>query len=114
AGGAVEDERLGPVGHGLLDPRLEVSTRDVDGAGDAALVPLVALAHVDEERVGAEALVRARPVDLIDLGADVAEDVAVARHYFQNGSEVGVSRNSAWSSKRRGRRSYFPAATLGA
>ena len=50
AAGAVDDDRLRAVGRGALDPRLEEAARDVDGAGDVALVPLVRLADVDEER----------------------------------------------------------------
>ena len=50
AGGAVDDDRRGLVGHDALDPRLEMAARDVHGAGDVAFLPLVALTHVDPRR----------------------------------------------------------------
>ena len=64
--GAVEDDLAGAVGNEALDPRLELAARDVDGAGDDAFLPFLALAHVDEERV-ALALARLGCADLVDL-----------------------------------------------
>ena len=66
AAGAVEDDLAGAVGDEALDPRLELAARDVDGAGDDALLPFLALAHVDEERL-ALALARLGCADLVDL-----------------------------------------------
>src|SRR3954471_2989710 len=45
----VGDDRLPAVGRGALDPRLEPAARDVDCAWDVALVPLLALADVQED-----------------------------------------------------------------
>ena len=60
AAGAVDDDARAAVGDGALDARLEVAARYVDRAGDVPLVPLVALADVDEDRpspsVGAASL----------------------------------------------------------
>ncbi len=60
ARGAVDDERPRLVGDEALDALLEPPAARVQGAGDVALLPLVRLADVDEERrVGAaEELVR--------------------------------------------------------
>ena len=61
-----------------LDARLEVAARDVLGAGDVAGVPLVGLAHVEQHdavavasRVGLDL----GGVDLLDLAADLADDL---------------------------------------
>ena len=85
AGRAVEEHRARAVGRDAFDPRLEVPARDVDGAGDAALLPLVALADVDEQRrvLAVEQLLRAAGVDLFDRGLRVLQQLAVARHGFQ-------------------------------
>ncbi len=55
------------------------------------LVPLVRLADVDEERavLRLEALVRLDGRDLVDLGLDLREQLAVRRHYFPNYSFGG-------------------------
>ena len=56
----------------------------MDGAGDVALVPLVRLADVDEERrLGpSSSSRRARRVDLVDLGLDLRQQLSVARHDY--------------------------------
>jgi tetratricopeptide (TPR) repeat protein len=56
----------------------------VDRAGNSALLPLVALAHVDQERraVGLQQLARTRGVDLLDGGLGSLQQLAVARHAF--------------------------------
>ena len=86
AGGAVDDELARLVGDEALDPLLEPAASRVDRARDVAFLPLVRLAHVDEERgVGRrEALVRLDRGDLVDLRLDSCEQVAVASHYFPN------------------------------
>ena len=66
AAGAVEDDLTGAVGDEALDPRLELAARNVDGAGDDALLPFLALAYVDEERLTL-ALARLGRADLVDL-----------------------------------------------
>jgi len=55
-------------------------------AGIVALAPLVRLADVDEERRlgGIEELAGAHGVHLLDLGLDLLQQLAVARHDFQN------------------------------
>ena len=60
---AVEDDRLRPVAGRALDPRLEVPAGHVHGAGDVALLELVLLAHVDQQRPPTVA-VHDRVVDL--------------------------------------------------
>ena len=70
-----------PFGGGVLDPRLEVSARDVNRTGDVAFVPLVLLAHVDDHRLAAlDQLARVGNVELRDLGPDLLEQLAVGRH----------------------------------
>src|SRR5206468_3770826 len=78
SGGAVEDNRLVPVGNRLLDPRLDVAARDVDRSGDVPLVPLVALADVHEGwgLVGGEQARGLGGVYLIDLGLDLLQELA--------------------------------------
>ena len=60
---AVEDDRLRPVARRTLDARLQVAARHVHGARDVALLELVLLAHVDQERSPAVS-VQGRVVDL--------------------------------------------------
>ena len=57
---------------------------------NVSLVPLVLLADVDEERV-AEARARAGGVDLIDLGLDSREELAVTGHRFRKYSFVAMA-----------------------
>ena len=59
------------------------------GAGDLAFLPLVALANVDERgRLRAvEKRCCAGGVDLVDLGLDLLQEVAVAVHCFQEYSD---------------------------
>src|SRR5688500_12866958 len=73
---AVDDELALLVGHEALDPRLELAAGDVDGAGNGALVPLVLLAHVHEQR-RRRALARVGRPDLVDLALDLGEQLAV-------------------------------------
>ena len=82
---AVEQHRARAVGRDAFDPRLEVAARNVDGAGDAALLPLVALADVHEQRrvLARQQLLRAAGVDLFDRSLGLLEQLAVARHGFQ-------------------------------
>src|SRR4051812_16378960 len=90
APGAVGDDRPVPVRDDLLDPRLEVPARDEHRSRQVPLVPLVALAHVEEERrlvVGQE-LVRATGVDLVDLRLRLREELTVGRHFFPKCSEA--------------------------
>ena len=58
-----------------LDPRLEIAARNVLGAGDVAGVPLLGLPHVDEDHPIAEVLAHLRRVDLLDLTADLPDDL---------------------------------------
>ena len=84
ARGAVDDDRLHVVGRGRFDAGLEVAARDVHGAGDLALVPLVLLPDVEEERrVGPfEELAGACCVHFLDLGANLLQELAIGRHDF--------------------------------
>ena len=74
------------VARDALDPRLEIPARHVDGAGDMTLFPLVALAHVDEQRV--VHLARLARVDLGDLVLGLLEEFPVTEHDFTNDSNV--------------------------
>ena len=56
AAGAVDDDRRGLVGQPALDLRLEVAAGDVHGARDRALVVLVGLADVEDDRAVGDAL----------------------------------------------------------
>ncbi len=74
AGRAIEHDPGAPIGDGVLDPRLEVAARDVNRSGNVSFVPLVALAHVDEDGVFAlDQRGSRRGVDLLDLGLDLVQ-----------------------------------------
>ena len=91
AGRAVEDDGARAVRRGLLDPRLEVPARNVHGAGDPALLPLVALAHVDEDSALVHEALGAGGVGLFDLGLDGLEQLTVRRHRFRLYSDRAAS-----------------------
>ena len=56
----------------------------MDGARDVALVPLVPVAHVDEDgRLRLAELRGGRRVDLVDLALDLLQELAVAGHCFR-------------------------------
>jgi hypothetical protein len=97
ASGAVDEDRARAIRGDLLDPGFEMAARDVDGAGDEALGPLVALAHVDEKRrlLRIDELARARRVDLGDLGLDLLQQLSIARHCFPKYSGHPV-RSGKW------------------
>src|SRR5216684_3485603 len=61
--GAVGDDRGLMVGYVLLDPGLEVPARNMDGAGNDALLNLVLLADVDHDRLAGPV---ARGIQLAD------------------------------------------------
>src|SRR5262249_37158089 len=90
AAGAVDDDGRRAVGDGGLDLRLEEAAGHVDGARDVALAPFVRLADVDERgrRRRIEELAGARRVHLVDLALDLLEQLAIARHNFQQYSGV--------------------------
>ena len=73
------------VGKRLLGLRLEETARDVDGAGDMPLLPLVEFAYVEQDRriVALEQTGRRSRVHFVDLGLDLLQEVAVAGHWFQ-------------------------------
>ena len=74
AGRAIEHDPGAPIGDGVLDPRLEVAARDVNRSGNVSFVPLVALAHVDEDGVfSLDQRGSRRGVDLLDLGLDLVQ-----------------------------------------
>ena len=84
ARGAVEDHALGAIAHGALDARLQVPARDVDGARQVRFLELVLLAHVDDHRAVAVAVL-AESMDLLgvhflDLLLDLADDFRAACH----------------------------------
>ncbi len=60
------------VGHDALDPRLQIATRDVLGAGKMPGGDLVGLAHIDHGDALVDQLVDLGGIDLIDLGLDLA------------------------------------------
>ena len=73
----------------------------MDRAGDVPLVPLVLLADVEEQRrvVGLEQARAPVGVDLLDLGLDLVQQLAVGGHWFRKDSE---SEQDSW----RGTRGY--------
>src|SRR4029453_13945797 len=88
-GGRVHEDLALLVGDDALDPRLEVAARNVDGAGKVALVPLFALAHVDDgEGVLGEQLLRLRGIDFVDLGLGPLQELAIGRHNFTKYSNL--------------------------
>src|SRR5205085_2427501 len=76
---AVEEHRARAVGRDAFDARLEVATGHVHGAGDAALLPLLALADVDEQRrlVAVEQFLGTARVDFFDRCLRALQQVAV-------------------------------------
>ena len=69
----------------------------MDGAGNMAFLPLVELAHIEEQGRGlccvgpcriAETLVRLGGADLVDLGFDLCEMFSVGWHYFPEYSNL--------------------------
>ena len=64
----------------------------MDGAGKMALVPLLLLADVDEERRvdRVEEIAGARSVHLLDLGLDLLQKLAVARHDYPKYSGIAA------------------------
>ena len=61
ARGAVQDHVLAAIGHGALDPGLEIALGHVLGAGDVTGRPLLGLAHVDDDRAVAQPARARRP-----------------------------------------------------
>jgi hypothetical protein len=70
---------------------LQVPAGNVHGAGDPTLLPLVALAHVDEEGAVIEQVLGMLGVDLLDLGLDGVQQVSVRGHCFRLYSEYAGS-----------------------
>ena len=64
---------------GALDPRLQVPARDVLGAGQMALGPLLRLADVDQDDAVAEMLLHLGGVDLLDLVLDLLDELGAGR-----------------------------------
>ena len=62
-----------------LDARLQVAARDVHGAGQVAPVPLVGLAHVDEDDPVPEMLGHLGRIDLLHLALDLPDDLGSGR-----------------------------------
>ncbi len=94
AGGAVDDHLARLVRDHGFDARFEIAARDVDCARKVPLVPLVLFADIEKERPVArgQAVMEIRRVDLVDLGLDLIEKLAVGRHYFQEYSVPCSSR----------------------
>src|SRR5262249_40820619 len=118
AGGAVEDHAARLVGDRPLDPRLEIAPGHVDRAGNVGLVPLVLLAHVDDDRAVAgavfEGVVHLWGIALGDPLLDLADDVGGVGHYYRkcSGSAGGSGGALNRRSKRyRGALSDAPAKT---
>ena len=88
-GGAVDEDRRGAVGCGPLDARLERAAGDVHGVREPPFVPLVPLADIDDERrVRAFEKARGlRDADLLDLLADLLEELTVGRHWYRKYSD---------------------------
>ena len=79
AAGAVDDELTVAIGDEPFDPRLELAAGNVHGTRDGALLPFVALAHVDEEG-GVLTLARLGRADLVDLGLHLRKQLSIGRH----------------------------------
>ena len=65
------------VADGILDAELEETARDVDGAGDDALLDLVRLADVEGEGAFLDEAAGLEDVHLADLALDLIEQIAV-------------------------------------
>ena len=73
---------LGVIGHGALDPRLQVPARHVLRAGDVARLELVRLTDVDQRGAVRCLTPRLTGIDLVDLLPDLLDDVrAGGAHY---------------------------------
>ena len=61
-----------------------MAPRNMDGAGDVALVPLVLLADVDDDRLaGLDPVTGLRGVDLRDLGSHLLQQLSVVGHRYR-------------------------------
>ena len=68
----------------------------MDSAGKVALVPLFALAHVDDgEGVLGKQLLRLRGIDFVDLGLGPLQELAIGRHSFTKYSNLIRAANVA-------------------
>src|SRR5690606_15618006 len=67
ATGAHDDDGLVALGHAILDLGFEVPARDVNRAGDGALLVLVGLTHVEEHRSVLNEALSLRGIYLADL-----------------------------------------------
>jgi hypothetical protein len=76
---AVEDDVLGAIGRGALDPGLEIGLGHVLGARDVAGAPLLRLAHVDDQRAVGRLLAHDRGIDFFDPALDLAENLGSGR-----------------------------------
>ena len=95
------------VGRRALDARLEVAARDVLGAREVAGRELVGLAHVDDDRAVAELALDVGGVDLVDLGADLLDDLGPGRAHLKSPewqSGIGTSISIAPQERPDGRR----------
>src|SRR6476469_8113625 len=74
---AVEDDGPGGIGRQPLDAGFEMAPRNMDGAGDVTLVPLVLLSDVDDDGFAGLDPVSFPPgVDLRDLGPDLLQQLS--------------------------------------
>ena len=88
--GAVDDDLARLVGDERLDARLEIAAGDVHRAREVALLPLVLLAHVEEQRPVelVEAPENLRRGDLVDFVLDLGQELSVGSHYFPEYSDA--------------------------
>ena len=78
--GAVDDDGRVLVGDAILDLCLEVPARDVDGAGNRALLVLVGFTDVEHDRAGSDVRRGTLGIDLADLGFRSGEQVTERCH----------------------------------
>ena len=79
-GAAVKDQALGRVRGDLIDPLGDLGLRNVDGAFQVGLVPLVLLAHVDDADTVSDLSLCLCNRDHLDPGLDVFQRFRGARH----------------------------------
>src|SRR5438067_1610727 len=96
---AVGDDRPRAVRSGLLDPGLQPPARNVDGAGDVALVPLLALTDI-QKNGGVRVLVQlpgALGADLVDLLPGLVKEFPIRAHCFPIYSDCPLAMVGTWT-----------------
>ncbi len=92
--GAVDGDRAGAIGDGVLDAELEESAGDVDRARDRALIDLILLADVKRDRAVGDHVLGFVDVDFADAGLGLREQIGRGhwghRGWLQTAAAPGI------------------------